>query len=174
MAFTPNFSVSQNSGTPSYLNFTDTSTGSDVSIVSRRIYMLQSDGTYLVPDGNSTDYVIWAIASSTISLDVLSQDTALTITVNWVDISGNTVETKTTSYGFQAFGETFYYGLTQNEVPITNPNVTLSTNYYQNKMLLRVFLDSAEQAVSFASDIYAAQVAYDSETFLIANANFNF
>ena len=171
---TPNFTATQNSGTPSYITLQDTSSGSDVSIVSRRIYMLQSDGTYLVPDGNSTDYVIWAIASSTISLQVLTQDTALSITVDWVDVNGDVVETKTTAYGFQAFGETFFYGLTKNEVPITNPNVALSTNYYQNKLLLRVYLDSAEQAISFASDIYAAQVAYDSETFLIANANFNF
>jgi hypothetical protein len=174
MALTPNFTVLQNSGTPSYLNFTDTSTGSDGSIVSRRIYMLQSDGTYLVPDGTTTDYVVWSLASATISLDVLSQDAALTITVNWVDVSGNAVEDKTTTYGFTAYSETFYYGLSQSEVPITNPNVATSTNYYQNKMLLRVFIDSADQAVSFASDIYSAQVALDSAAFLIANANFNF
>lgn len=174
MPLTPNFSAVQNSGTPSYITLQDTSTGSDVSIVSRRVYLLQADGTYLVPSGTSTDYIEWSIASATIALNVLSQDTALSITVNWVDVSGNTVETKTIAYGFNAYGETFYYGLTQNEVPITNPNVALSTNYFQNKMLLRVYLDSAAQAISFASDIYAAQVNYDLETNLIANANFNF
>jgi len=174
MPLIPNFSTIQNSGTPSYLNFTDTSTGSDGTITTRRIYMLQADGTYLVPKGTTTDYVLWSIASATLSLNLLTQDTALSIKVDWVNSVGTVLYTKTTAYGFSAFGETFYYGLTQNEVPITNPNVALSTNYFQNKMLLRVYLDSAGQAVSFASDLYAAQVAYDSGTFLIQNANFNF
>lgn len=170
---TPNFTVTQNSGTPSYLNYVDTSVDL-VGVASRRIYMLQSDGTYLVPSGVTTNYVEWSIASASISLDVLSQDTALSIKVDWLNSGNNVLYTKTIAYGFNAFGETFYYGLTQNEVPITNPNVALSTNYFQNKMLLRVYLDSAAQAISFASDIYAAQVNYDLETNLIANANFNF
>lgn len=170
---TPNFTVTQNSGTPSYLNYVDTSVDL-VGVASRRIYMLQADGTYLVVDGTVTDYEVWSYASSTISLNVLTQDTALSIKVDWLDSGNNVLYTKTIAYGFPAFGETFYYGLTQNEVPITNPNVALSTNYFQNKMLLRVYLDSAAQAISFASDIYAAQVNYDLETNLIANANFNF
>jgi hypothetical protein len=170
---TPNFTVTQNSGTPSYLNFTDTSV-SLVGVAARRIYLLQSDGTYLVPSGNSTDYILWAYASSTISLDVLTQDTALTITVDWVDSGGTALYTKEVAYGFSAYAETFYYNLTQGEVPITNPSVVLSTNYFQNKMLLRVFIDSAAQAISFASDVYSAQNSYDSATFLMNNANFNF
>jgi hypothetical protein len=170
---TPNFTVTQNSGTPSYLNYVDTSVDL-VGVASRRIYMLQADGTYLVPSGTTTDYVEWSIASASISFNVLSQDTALSIKVDWLDSGNNVLYTKTIAYGFNAYGETFFYGLTQNEVPITNPNVALSTNYFQNKMLLRVYLDSASQAISFASDIYAAQIAYDSETFLIQNSTFNF
>ncbi len=173
MAAVANFSVVQNSGTPSYLNYTDLSTDL-VGVASRRIYMLQSDGTYLVPSGTITDYVVWSIASTTISLDVLSQDAALSIKVDWVDGSGNVLYTLTTAYAFTAYSETFYYGLSQSEVPITNPSVATSTNYYQNKMLLRVFIDSADQSISFASDIYSAQVALDSAAFLITNANFNF
>lgn len=174
MAITPNFSASQSSGLPGTIVLTNTSTGTDVTVVARRVYLLQSDGTYLVTSGTTTDYMVWALADSTISLDVLTQDTALAITVVWVDINGNAVVSKEIAYGFAAYGETFYYGLTQGQVPITNPAVALSTNYYQNKMALRVYLDSADQAISFASDIYSAQVCYDNETFLIANASFNF
>lgn len=174
MALTPNFTASQSSGTPSTITLTDTSTGSDAAITQRRVYLLQADGTYLVVSGTTTDYEAWAYASSTISLDVLSQDTALSITVQWLD-SGNVVlYTKTIAYGFSAYGETFYYGLTQSQVPIQNPAVALSTNYYQNKMKFRVFLDSADQAISFASDIYSASVCYDASTEMIANKAFYF
>ena len=96
---TPNFTASQSSGLPSNILLTDTSTGSDSSIVARRVYLLQADGTYLVPTGTTTQYILWAYADSTISIDVLSQDTALSITVNWVDTNGDTVETKTIAYG---------------------------------------------------------------------------
>lgn len=173
MAAVQNFTVTQNSGTPSYLNFTDTSVNL-VGVASRRIYMLQSDGTYLVPSGTTTNYVVWALASATISLNVLGQDTALSIKVDWVDGGGAILYTKTIAYAFIAYSETFYYNLTQSEVPITNPSVALSTNYFQNKMLLRVFIDSATQAISFASDIYSSQVALDNAANLIANAKFNF
>lgn len=174
MPLTPNFSASSNSGSPSIITFVDTSTGSDSSITGRRLYMLQADGTYLVPSGTTTDYVVWALADSSISVDVLTQDTALSVTVDWVDINNTVLYTKTIAFGFDAFGWNFYYGLTQTQIPITNPSVALSTNYYYNKMVLRVLLDSAEQAISYASDIYSAQVCFDSETFMIQNASFNF
>ena len=174
MPLTPNFSMSQNSGTPNIITATDTSTGSNVTITGRRIYLLQSDGTYLVPSGTTTNYVVWALADTSISLNVLTQDTALTVTVDWVDINGTTVETKTISFGFTAYNETFYYGLTQGQVAITNPLVQNSTGYYSNKMLLRVFIDSGDQAISFASDIYSAQLCYDNATYLVTNASFNF
>lgn len=173
MALTPNFTGSQNSGTPSTVSFTDTSTGSDGAITKRRIFLLQSDGTYLTGDG-TVNYDDWAYADSSISLDVLSQDTALDVTVQWLDVSNTVLYTKTIAFGFQAFGETFYYSLTQNQVPITNPNVALSTNYYQNKMIFRVLLDSAAQAIEFASDIYSAQNCYDQEQNMINNQAFYF
>lgn len=174
MALTPNFTGSQNSGTPSTVSFTDTSTGSDGAITKRRIFLLQSDGTYLVPSGVTTDYTQWAYADSTIYLGVLSQDTALSVTVQWLSVTNTVLYTKTIAYGFSAYGETFYYGLTQGQVPITNPSVTMGTDYYKNKMMFRVFLDSADQAISFASDIYSAQNCYDQEQNMINNQAFYF
>ena len=46
MPLVPNFTASQYSGTPSVITLTDTSTGSDVTITSRRVYLLQSNGTF--------------------------------------------------------------------------------------------------------------------------------
>jgi hypothetical protein len=172
MPLSPNFTASQNSGTPNLIFLTDTSTGSDGTITKRRIYLLQSDGTYLVPAGTATDYIEWALVDVTTSLNVLIQDTALSITVQWLTASNVVVATKTTSFAFTAYNETFYYGLTESQV--ANANLTASTNWYQTKMILRVELDSAYQAISFASDIFSAQAALNRATFISTNQSYFF
>jgi hypothetical protein len=172
MPLSPNFTASQNSGTPNLIFLTDTSTGSDGTITKRRIYLLQSNGTYLVPTGTTTDYIDWALADVTISLNVLIQDTALSITVQWLSAANVVVANKTTSFAFTAYNETFYYGLTESQV--ANANLTASTNWYQTKMILRVELDSAYQAISFASDIFSAQAALNRATFISTNQSYFF
>jgi hypothetical protein len=172
MPISPSFTASQNSGTPNLIFLTDTSTGSDGTITKRRIYLLQSDGTYLVPAGTVTDYIEWALVDTTTSLNVLIQDTALSITVQWLTASNVVVATKTTSFAFTAYNETFYYGLTESQV--ANANLTASTNWYQTKMILRVELDSAYQAISFASDIFSAQAALNRATFISTNQSYFF
>ena len=172
MPLSPNFTASQNSGTPNLIFLTDTSTGSDGTITKRRIYLLQSDGTYLVPAGTVTDYIEWALVDVTTSLNVLIQDTALSITVEWLTASNVVVANKTTSFAFTAYNETFYYGLTESQV--ANANLTASTNWYQTKMILRVELDSAYQAISFASDIFSAQAALNRATFISTNQSYFF
>jgi hypothetical protein len=172
MALTPNFTASQNSGLPSTVVLTDTSTGSDVTITQRRVYIIQANGTNLVPAGTTTDYIQWSIANSTISLDVLAQDSALSILVQWLNVSNVVVQSKTTSFAFTAYSETFYYGLTQSQV--ANSNLTASTNWYQNKMMLRVEIDSASQAIIFASDIFTAQAALNRATYITSNSNYFF
>ena len=172
MPLSPNFTASQNSGTPNLIFLTDTSTGSDGTITKRRIYLLQSNGTYLVPTGTVTNYIEWALVDVTTSLNVLIQDTALSITVQWLTASNVVVANKTTSFAFTAYNETFYYGLTESQV--ANANLTASTNWYQTKMILRVELDSAYQAISFASDIFSAQAALNRATFISTNQSYFF
>lgn len=171
MPLTPNFSGSTLSGTPETITFSDTSTGSDVAITKRRIFLLQADGEYLVPDGTTTDYVEWALANSSISLDVLSQDTALSVTVQWLDVSNAVLYTKTIAFGFDAFGQNFFYSLSDGQVPITNPPLALSQDYYQNKLQFLCYLKSAEQAITYASDIQKAQSCYDLDQFMQNNAS---
>jgi len=172
MPLSPNFTASQNSGTPNLIFLTDTSTGSDVTITKRRIYLLQSNGTYLVPAGTTTNYIDWALVDVTTSLNVLIQDTALSVTVEWLTAANVVVANKTTSFAFTAYNETFYYGLTESQV--ANANLTASTNWYQTKMILRVELDSAYQAISFASDIFSAQAALNRATFISTNQSYFF
>jgi hypothetical protein len=172
MALTPNFTASQNYGTPNIITLTDTSTGSDVSITKRRVYLLQSDGQYLVPDGTNTDYIDWSISDTSINLNVLTQDSALSVTVQWLTSSNVVVVYKTQAFAFTAYNETFYYGLTESQV--ANANLTASTNWYQTKMILRVELDSAYQAIAFASDIFSAQAALNRATYINTNQSYFF
>jgi hypothetical protein len=172
MPLVPNFTASQYSGTPSVITLTDTSTGSDVTIVSRRVYLLQANGTFLVPAGNTADYILWDLVDPSIDIDVLSQDTALSITVQWMNAGNTVVTSKTISFAFTAYNETFYYGLTESQV--ANSNLTASTNWYQTKLILRVEIDSADQAITFASDIYSAQAALNRATFISTNQSYFF
>lgn len=169
MPLTPNFSGSTLSGSPETITFTDTSVGSDPSITQRRIYLLQADGEYLVPSGTTTDFVEWALANSSISLEVLSQDTALSVTTEWLDVTDVVLYTKTIAFGFDAFGQNFFYSLSDGQVPITNPPLALSQDYYQNKLQFLCYLKSAEQAITYASDIQKAQVNYDLDQFMQNN-----
>jgi hypothetical protein len=167
MPLVPNFTASQFSGTPSVITLNDTSTGSDVTIASRRVYLLQANGTFLVPAGTTTDYVVWDLVDTSIDLDVLSQDSALSITVQWMSSTNTIVTSKTISFAFTAYNETFYYGLTESQV--ANSNLSASTNWYQTKLVLRVEIDSADQAITFASDIYSAQAALNRATYISTN-----
>ena len=167
MPLVPNFTASQFSGTPSVITLTDTSTGSDVAITSRRVYLLQANGTFLVPAGTTTDYVVWDLVDTSIDLDVLSQDSALSITVQWMSGLNTVVTSKTISFAFTAYNETFYYGLTESQV--ANSNLSASTNWYQSKLVLRVEIDSADQSITFASDIYSAQAALNRATYISTN-----
>jgi len=165
---TPNFSVSQLAGSPSAFTLLDTSSGSDAGITVRWVYLLQADGTYLVPEGTETDYIVWNYAEPSITLDLLSQDTALSILVEWRDASTDLYD-KTAAVGLDAFGQNFFYSLSDGQVPIVNPPVALSQDYYQNKLQFLCYLKSAEQAITYASDVQKAQTAYDLDQFMQNN-----
>jgi len=169
MSLVVNFSVAQNILSPSVLTLADTSTGTDVLVTSRRVYLQLANGTYLTPTGTTTDYIVWPYADATISLDVLNQDYAISITVQWLDVSDAVLYTKTQVYCFTLYSEQFYYYLTQQQAA-GNANIQ-DTNYFTNKMKLRVFIDSANNAVLFASDIYGAQESLDSAAYMIDNQN---
>lgn len=167
MPFIPNFETEQFSGTPNAFTILDTSTGSDVTIASRRVYLLQANGTFLVPAGTTTDYIEWDLVDTSIVLDVLSQDTALSITVQWMSGLNTVVTSKTISFAFTAYNETFFYGLNQSLV--ANSNLSASTNWFQYMAELQLQIDSALQAIAFASDIYNAQAALNRATYISTN-----
>jgi hypothetical protein len=175
MPLTPNFSTSQQAGLPSNVIITDTSTGSDVAIVSRRVFLVNYAGEYVVADGTTTNYTVWPLAQSSISIDCLTEDTALSVTVNYVDAGGVTLYTKTSLAGFTLYNETFYYSLTQGQAAISNPSYILQDNtYFQNKSKLRCLIDSGNQSVTLGYDITSAQICYDLATAMVSNQNLFF
>ena len=88
MPFIENFTATQYISVPNLIVITDTSTGTDAAITSRRVYMRKSDGTYLVEEGTTTNYELFPLATGNIiSYDVLDKDYALTITVEWGSVT---------------------------------------------------------------------------------------
>lgn len=172
MPLTPNFTTSQQAGLPSNVIVTDTSTGSDVDIVARRVYLTNYAGEYVVADGTTTDYTPWPLAQTSISIDCLTQDSALSVVVEWVDAGGVALYTKTILAGFTLYNETYYYSLTQGQAAVSNPSYILQDNgYFQNKSKLRVLIDSGNQAVTLGYDITSAQECYDLASFMVTNQN---
>jgi len=172
MAITPNFSTSQTVGFPSVITITDDSTGADASITQRRVYLVNSEGEYVVPNGTTTDYVQWAYADSEIDINCLDFDSALDITVQWLDVSNVVLYSKTLLKGFTLYNNTFLYGLTQAEATQSKPpNIIQDTQYLQNKAALQLYIDSGNQAITYGDDIVSAQNMYNAATYMTDNQN---
>ena len=172
MALTPLFTTSQTVGLPSIITVTDTSTGSDVLVTQRRVYLIKNDGTYLVPTGTTTNYIAWAYADASIDIDALDKDYCLNVRVDWLNVSGTVLYTKTVLTLFSLYNKTFYYSLTQFQA--ANFAVTQDKNYYDNKAKLWTYIISAENAVSIGGDIGNSQLAINSATYLTDNENLFF
>lgn len=172
MPITPSYSSLQIIGLPNVIKFIDTSSGSDVSVVGRRIYLTDYKNSPVVPDGTNTSYIEWDINDSEILVDVLQKDMALITRVSWVDVNGDEVVGKSNGLqGFSQFNESFYFSLTQAQAMqnAPPPMIMQDSVFYNNKMILRVLLDSAIQAIVEGGDITTAQSQYDQATYMVSN-----
>ncbi len=174
MPLTVNFTATQVSGEPSEIVLTDTSTGTDVTVTQRRVYVQASDGTYLVEDGTTTEYEAWGDfpADTSITLDLLDKDYAVTITVQWLTAGNTVVYDKTLIYGFTLYNETFDYLLTQ--LLSGNPLLVNDNGFFNHKSTLRTLIDSGNQALEQADDVFGAQQCYDQATELRVNSPYYF
>jgi hypothetical protein len=172
MPLNPIITVVQTIGQPSFILFTDISTGSDIAITQRRIYLKDYKNNPVVPSGTITDYIEWDYADSQINIDVLEKDMALSIFIEWLDI-GDIVLYATTARleGFTLYNETKYYSLTQSQASQNQPPpmIIQDSAYYTNKGILRTEIDNGNQAIVIGSDITTAQAAYDRATFMVLN-----
>lgn len=169
MALTPSISISQDNGVESSFTITDTSTGTDGTLTSRRIYLYKADNTTLVPEGTSTPYIEWPILDSEITLDVLSRDLALTVIVNWMTGTSITY-TYTNYYVFLAYTRSFLFGLSTDQTTQIFPiNILTSTNFFFNKAIMWSLVEDAEDAIALGQDTFKSQIALDRAFYMITN-----
>lgn len=175
MAISVSFTTSQVLGAPQNIVITDTSSGSDVTAANRRVIITNAAGQYITESGLSTTatYTTWPLLDGPLTLDILSTDAALLITLNYVNVSGATVATGNSLNGFTLYNETYYYSLTQAQAQQKQPPpmIIQDSNYYYNKMILRENIDDGNQAISLGNDITTAQNAYDRATYMVLNEN---
>lgn len=172
MPFVPSFTAIQVLGEPSQIEFTDTSTGSSSLITARRIYVQLADSTYLVEKGNTNNYTYWDINEPDIILTLLSKDIAAKVTVQWLNSSSTVLWDSVSLQGFTGFNEEFDYQLTQ--LLTANPLLINDNDFFPSKSNLRTSIDSGNQAIDLAQDLYAAQQCYDRATNLRTSSQYYF
>lgn len=165
MPLTVSFSVNQLNTSPSVIVFTDTSTGTDAAVTKKRIYLQLADGSYLVPSGTSTDYIETTEAS--LNLDVLSEDKAVNVTVQWLDVSDTVLYTLSGLYCFSLYAKQYLFDLTKAQA--ANPYLMKDADFWANKVALFGMIESAENAIEIGADIYAAQLLLDKASTYINN-----
>lgn len=172
MSFSPSFTVLQSPQNPALLFFQDTSTGDDIAITSRRIYIQGWDGNFIVPSGVTTDYIEWPILDTEITVNVFSQDTAANVKVDWVDSSGAVLYTTNDNYCFSEYNKQFFYYLIQ--LQSLTYNVVQDGNYFGNLSSYWINIVSGINSVVIGDDIYASQVCLNRATNMMNNQSYFF
>lgn len=153
MSLTAAFSASQTPLAPNIITLTDTSSGADGSLTSRRVYIQDASGNYIVPLGTTTNYVVWPIANVSISINCLTTDLAANVLVQW--LTGSTVTYSSNSnYCFAEYNKQFFYYLIQQQGLI--PGIRQDANYDSNSALLWTSIRGAISAVETGNDIAAS------------------
>lgn len=168
MPLIPNFTVSQIPATPSNITLTDTSTGSDPAISSRRVFVETSQGSFLVLPNASTDYSVWAYPDPSITLDLLTEDQAVNVNVQWVDAFGNILYQKNTNYCFSQYNQQYFYYLVQ--VQSQTYNIIQDNRYWQNMNVYYANIVGAIKAVELGNDIFGSQECLNRATYMQTNA----
>jgi hypothetical protein len=177
MAFTGVFEVSQTSDLTS-LVITDTSSYSSEgqgTFSGRRIYLYKVDGTTLVPDGTTTQYVDFPFsdgASKTIT-GVLNTDYSLLVNVIWLSNAPQPGSTYTAQSieTFLNYLYAFYAG--QISTLSDNPAILQDNNWYDSMIKLIVEISNAEQATVDGQQ-FSAQAAINRALYLKDNSQFFF
>tara|TARA_R110000868_G_scaffold232383_1_gene485879 strand:- start:2022 stop:2546 length:525 start_codon:yes stop_codon:yes gene_type:complete len=174
MAFTQNFTISQTPANPAFVIVTDTSIGDPLTngIASRRITITDCNGNYLVPTGTTTNYIDWSLPNNPISLDLLTQDMALNVLVQWLDSNGVVVVQLDNNYCLSEFNKQFLYYLIQ--LQSHNYNIIQDTNYWGNVGIFWSNIIGAINSVEIGDDIFASQTCLNRATNMAQNQAFYF
>lgn len=173
MALVAAFTATQSLANNSDITFTDTSTGTDATIVNRRIYVQLSNGNWLTESGESTTsaYTDWDYSDSSITLTLLENSTAADITVQWWDASA-VVYIVSEEYCFNLYDYLFALQVLQGNT--SNPAQVQDTTFYSNMMQFIVNLFNEENAITYGGDIYSSQGAMNRNLLMINNEDLYF
>ena len=168
MPLVPNFTTAESLATLANVTFTDTSTGSDGGLTSRRIYIRLANGNWLTTAGESTTeaYETWAIGDASITLALLSESTTGNVTVKWMTGSVATY-TKTILQIWDLYDYLFAFELIQSQT--ATPGIIQDTNYYSNFFQFITNIWNAESAVVYGDDLYSSQGALNVNQNMINN-----
>jgi len=170
MAISPNFTASESLSTLSNVTFLDTSTGSDLTLTTRRIFCRLANGNWLTTAGESTTsaYEEWDYSDLSITLGLLTSSTTASVTVQWY--AGATLTyTKTILCEWNLYDYLFAFELIQSQT--ATPSIVSDINYYSNFFIFITNLWNSECAVTYGDDLYSSQAALDKNQFLITNSN---
>lgn len=168
MSYIASFTATQYISVPNLIVFEDTSVGTDAAITSRRVYMQESDGTYLVESGTTTNYEVWSLAvGNTVSFDVLDKDYALNITVEWLDVANNVLYSSTYAYGFSTYAK--IYNTKLSKAQVSSPKLLDGDNWLSTKFALNTYIKAADDAIALGAGIAIAQLSLNKAKFIIDN-----
>jgi hypothetical protein len=164
MPITPSFTISTTSTVSTY-RLTDTSTGSDVDLTHRTIYLYDVSNNLLVAA------VTWAIDQDTYDFS-LEYDIALNVVVHWAKAASATAYESDQIHAFLQFAKQFTEDLTQDQS--INPAKLQDVNYMFNKLRFMCEIDSAENAISVGENLSASQQCIDRIRFMMSKSNLYF
>lgn len=167
MPIVPSIAVSQSALTPNEITITDDSTGSDILIVSRRLYIQTAQGTYLVESGTITDYTVWAYADASITLDILTQDECVNILCQWLDASNVVLYTFEDQYALAEYNKQFLVYLVSAQG--LTPGIVQDSNYSGNVGTFWTNIIAGTNQVVFGADIAGGQNCFNRATFMRLN-----
>lgn len=174
MAIIPAILVGQNPLYPNIVVVSDVSTGSDGAITQRRVFVTDAQGNYLVPSGTTTNYTQWNISDSSISLNILTQDTAVNVLVQWLGASNNVLYTFTNQYPLSEYNKQFLYYLVEGQAFPSTPPITSDSNYDYNLAVLWTSVLGGINAISVNNDLAGSQNSMNRGTFLRLNQGLYF
>lgn len=167
---TPSFTTAQDLSNPNLITFTDSSTGVDATITTRYIFVQLADGTYLVPAGTTTNYIVWDYANANKVVDLLSKSQAVTVTVNWyANVNNAPVYTIVQNTEWGLFDYLYLFEMLQTQT--SNPSIINSSDFYDNTLKMIVNLFQAENSITKMSDVYSSQAAFDRNLYLMRFQN---
>jgi len=172
MPYSQNFTVAQTPINPAYIIVTDTSTGSDPLIIGRTITIKDSFGNYLVPEGITTNYIDWPLVDISISLNILTQDVAANVLVEWLYAGPVIQYSLNRNYCFSQYNKQFLYYLIQ--LQAHNYAIIQDNNYWGNVGIFWTNITGAINAVEIGDDIAASQACLSRATFMAQNQSIYF